>query len=120
MTDKSTLTHNARGEFDLFKVALGIMSTLIAAGILFICASVVNSQVSIAELNKDVAALRVSFSRYEAANDAAKADIFTRKEADAAFALRNARLDEMSRDAARRDAATQALSARVTALEQKE
>ena len=120
MTDKSTLTHNARGEFDLFKVVVGIMTAVVTAGILFICAFVVSTQVGIAELNKDVAALRLWTVRYEADADAAAANLFTKKDAEQAIALRNARLDRMEDVDAAQSVALQALTARVTAIEQKE
>lgn len=111
MTDKSSPAHGAKGEIGLFKAIMGILSSLIAAGILYVCNGVLDSQIEIAEL-------RVAFARFEAAQDALNANLYTKSDADAAMALQSARMNEMDRNAQRQDAVLQSLSARISALEQ--
>jgi len=61
----NTMTHNSVGQIDLFKLFMGFFMTLTTTGVFYVGSNMIAFQVSIAEINRDIANLNISLTEFK-------------------------------------------------------
>lgn len=117
MVDTNTMTHNSNGQFDMFKLVMGGFMTLITASIMWVAMTLVDTQVAIAEINRDVLNVSLDIAEMREADQRLAESRYTSDQAAADFRLQAATDMRQDADLRRFKERTEQLALRLDAVE---